>query len=117
MTQTRHAELIDRLRQRERELEAAATHAHEDARAERQPDPPDVGDRAADSYSKEEALRELDQDRRWLASVRDALLREAEGVYGICVHCGEHIQEKRLEAAPWAQYCLKCQELQDRSLS
>ena len=114
MDQARHAQLIDRLRLRERELETASVRVGENARAERQPDPLDIGDRAADSYSKESALRELDQDRRWLADIRDALRREAEGVYGMCVHCGQPIQEKRLEAAPWAQCCLTCQERQDR---
>jgi len=30
---------------------------------------------------------------------------------GECVQCGSEIEPKRLEAIPWARYCLKCQEL------
>ena len=32
------------------------------------------------------------------------------GEYGECVRCGEDINEKRLEAVPWATMCIRCQE-------
>jgi RNA polymerase-binding transcription factor len=32
------------------------------------------------------------------------------GEYGICLSCGEAIPAKRLQAVPWAKYCVKCQE-------
>jgi DnaK suppressor protein len=116
MDEARHAEYIDRLRARERELAAAEARMEETARAAPEPDAGDVGDRAADTYDKERTLRELDQDRRWLALIRDALRREAEGTYGLCVACGEPIEDKRLNAVPWARHCLRCQELQDKGL-
>jgi len=30
--------------------------------------------------------------------------------YGICPECDEPISAKRLEAVPWARYCVTCQE-------
>ena len=116
MDEARHADYIRRLRERERELAEAVARVEEDARAAPEPDARDVGDRAADSYSKESSLRELDQDRRWLGLIREALLRDAEGTYGTCVECGQHIEPKRLDAVPWARHCLHCQELQDQGL-
>jgi DnaK suppressor protein len=116
MDQARHADYIRRLREREQELATAVARVEEAARAATEPDAADVGDRAADNYSKETNLRELDQERRWLTLIREALLRDAEGGYGLCVECGKPIESKRLDAVPWARHCLHCQELQDQGL-
>jgi DnaK suppressor protein len=32
------------------------------------------------------------------------------GTYGICHGCEEPISAKRLDAVPWAKYCVSCQE-------
>ena len=116
MDAARHADYIQRLRAREQELAAAVARVEEDTRAAPEPDAVDVGDRAADSYTRERSLHELDQDRRWLALIREALLRDAEGAYGLCLHCEQPIEAKRLDAVPWAGHCLRCQDLQDRGL-
>ena len=34
--------------------------------------------------------------------------------YGVCLHCEEDISPKRVNAVPWAAYCIKCQEQVDR---
>ena len=39
-----------------------------------------------------------------------------DGEYGVCVNCGQEVQPKRLEAVPWARYCITCQDLQERGL-
>jgi DnaK suppressor protein len=39
----------------------------------------------------------------------------ADGSYGTCLHCEEEISPKRLDAVPWAAYCIRCQEIADRS--
>jgi RNA polymerase-binding transcription factor len=116
MDEARHAGLIERLRERERELAAAIVRVEEDARATPEPDAKDVIDRAEDSYNKEASLRELDLDRLRLALIREALQRDAQGDYGLCVHCGEPIEGKRLEAVPWARQCIRCQDLQEQGL-
>jgi DnaK suppressor protein len=48
-----------------------------------------------------------------LGLVEDALKRIEKGTYGKCVECAEDIPTSRLEAVPWAPYCLKDQEAHD----
>jgi DnaK suppressor protein len=31
------------------------------------------------------------------------------------MHCEEPISPKRLEAVPWASFCIRCQEIADRN--
>ena len=37
-----------------------------------------------------------------------------EGTLGECAMCGEEIGEKRMNAIPWARYCVNCQELAEK---
>ena len=46
--------------------------------------------------------------------MKGALVRIADGSYGVCMHCEEDIKIKRLDAVPWTKYCIKCQEAADR---
>src|SRR6185312_17104751 len=63
---------------------------------------------------RELAIRNLDRESNLLRNVRGALSRIADGSYGICLHCEEDIKIKRLDAVPWAKFCIKCQEAADR---
>lgn len=76
----------------------------------------DPADMAANAYTKELLFSMSANDRRLLELVDDALERIEAGGYGDCIHCGEAVQEKRLEAVPWARHCLRCQDLQERGL-
>ena len=76
----------------------------------------DMVDRATSAYTREFAFSLSEADRRTLLLIDQALLRLDQGTYGTCVHCQGHVQEKRLEAVPWARHCLECQELQDKGL-
>jgi DnaK suppressor protein len=76
----------------------------------------DPADMAANAYTKELLISMSANDRRLLEHIDEALARVEAGVYGDCVNCGEPVAEKRLEAVPWARYCLKCQDLQERGL-
>jgi DnaK suppressor protein len=49
-----------------------------------------------------------------LKMINAALGRIDDGTYGECLNCGQEIGPKRLEAIPWARYCITCQELIDR---
>ena len=46
-----------------------------------------------------------------LRDVVSALQRIEDGSYGSCERCGEAISEKRLEALPFARYCITCQRV------
>jgi DnaK suppressor protein len=76
----------------------------------------DPADMAANAYTKELLVSMSANDRQLLALVDEALERIESGEYGDCVHCNEPVQEKRLEAVPWARHCLRCQDLQERGL-
>jgi DnaK suppressor protein len=76
----------------------------------------DMADRATSAYTKEFAYSLSENDRKTLLLIDEALGRLEDGTYGTCVHCGNPVQEKRLEAVPWARHCLDCQELQDKGL-
>ena len=49
-----------------------------------------------------------DQIIQQLAAVDGALVRVAEGRYGVCEVCGHRIAAERLEAIPWAATCVAC---------
>jgi DnaK suppressor protein len=76
----------------------------------------DPADMAANAYTKELLVSMSANDRQLLALVDEALERIESGEYGDCVHCNEPVQDKRLEAVPWARHCLRCQDLQERGL-
>ena len=76
----------------------------------------DMVDRATAAYTREFAFSLSEADRKALLLIEQALLRIEQGTYGVCVHCQGVVQEKRLEAVPWARHCLECQEMQDKGL-
>lgn len=47
--------------------------------------------------------------------VRIALQNMESGEYGLCLRCGNEIPDRRLDAIPWAQYCVPCQEAHEKS--
>ncbi len=76
---------------------------------------PDALDEVQHAAERELAIRNLDRESQLLRNVRAALRRLNEGNYGVCLHCEEDINPKRLNAVPWAPFCIHCQELADRS--
>jgi DnaK suppressor protein len=75
---------------------------------------PDALDEVQHAAERELAIRNLDRDSQLLRNVRAALRRIDDGSYGVCNHCEEDINPKRLNAVPWTPYCITCQELADR---
>jgi DnaK suppressor protein len=55
----------------------------------------------------------LNRDTQLSRRVKGALLRMEDGTYGICLACEDPISVKRLQAVPWAELCLRCQERSD----
>ncbi len=76
----------------------------------------DIVDRANNAYHRELMFSLSDGERQLLLQVQDALKRFDNGTYGSCVHCNEIIAMPRLQAVPWARYCIDCQELQEKGL-
>ena len=74
----------------------------------------DAIDEVQQAGERELAIRNLDRDSNMLRQIRRALARIADGSYGVCLHCEEDILPKRVNAVPWAAFCIKCQEQVDR---
>ena len=61
--------------------------------------------------NREIGVLALDRHSRMARDVEDALARIRDGSYGTCLRCEEAIKPRRLEAIPWARYCVHCQEM------
>jgi DnaK suppressor protein len=70
--------------------------------------PPEEHDRQVSESPDKELILEQDEEtiRR---EVMKALERVDRGDYGICQECGEPIGLPRLEAMPYAPYCIGCE--------
>lgn len=76
----------------------------------------DIVDRANNSYNREFMFSLSDTERETLRLVERALERLDEGTYGTCRNCKRDIGPPRLQAVPWARYCIDCQELAEQGL-
>ena len=61
------------------------------------------------------SLAEIDRDLEELRAIEAALLRVADGSYGMCEACERWIESRRLEVAPQAKRCIDCQTLYERT--
>ena len=74
------------------------------------------GDVSASVAIEDVSIIHINRAYGGVANIDNALQRLNEGTYGICDECGEEINEKRLNAMPFAVLCVDCQterELQD----
>lgn len=75
---------------------------------------PEACERIVLEAQREFAVVTLDRHSQLLREVKAALARIDDGSYGICESCEEEIKPRRLDAVPWARYCIECQEGIDR---
>jgi len=73
--------------------------------------PSDEGDLSQQHHEEWIFLNRNTIDMKLLREISDALDRIDHDTYGICMECEEEISIKRLDAVPWARYCVTCQEL------
>ena len=76
----------------------------------------DIADKASNSYTKEFLFSLSNNERDMLQQVDEALNRIDDHRFGFCVVCEDEMDRKRLEAVPWAQRCISCQEKQEQGL-
>lgn len=72
--------------------------------------PSDEGDLSQQSHEEWIFLNRNTLDMKLLREVQAALRRVQQGTYGVCAACDEPISAKRLDAVPWAKFCVQCQE-------
>jgi DnaK suppressor protein len=75
----------------------------------------DVVDAALDSAQDEISSQLAEVESRELARIENALERMRIGQYGVCEGCGVKIPMARLNALPYATYCIECQRESERS--
>lgn len=76
----------------------------------------DIVDRANNSYNRELMFSLSDGERQLVLQIDAALRRMDEGAYGRCANCGQTIAVQRLQAVPWARFCIDCQEMAEKGL-
>lgn len=60
-------------------------------------------------------LAEIDRDLDELRAIDAALLRMADGSYGVCAVCERPIDVNRLKLTPQALRCIECQTVYERT--
>jgi DnaK suppressor protein len=73
-----------------------------------------LADLAADSFDQEIAVGMLQNEHDLLLAITAALDRVDAGTYGRCANCGKEIPEERLQAVPYAQFCVYCQKQREQ---
>lgn len=105
--------LVDRLRERQAELQARLERLEgegrdedEDTRPRYSNHPADEAVALLDRVGRDAIARVLRED---MVQIDRALDRVAEGRYGLCEDCHQPIPPKRLEVRPTATLCVSCQ--------
>ena len=102
--QQRRSELISDLERLQREIRALGDSGGSDPL-----------DDACGISSMEATFATYTQRREQLRNVELALQRIADGNFGMCDTCGRPVGLKRLQALPWANHCITCQEQSEQS--
>jgi DnaK suppressor protein len=75
----------------------------------------DLVDAALDSAQDEISSQLAEVESRELARIEKALERMNEGSFGTCEGCNEKISMARLNALPYATFCIECQRENERN--
>ncbi len=105
-----------KLQTRREELLKTIARTEEEGRTADDDPTVDLADKAANSYTKEFLFGQTNTDRSMLQLIDEALGRIKGNTYGTCTECEEELQQKRLEAVPWARYCVSCAEKHEQGL-
>jgi DnaK suppressor protein len=75
----------------------------------------DLADAALDSAHEEVTSQMAEVEGRELVQIEEALQRFDDKTYGLCVECEKPVPLARLQALPYARYCINCQRLAEKS--
>lgn len=68
--------------------------------------PEHMADVGSEYWEQEFNMGLVESEQRLLREIIEALIRIDKGIYGICVQTGEPIGKPRLDAKPWAKFCI-----------
>jgi len=75
-----------------------------------------MADIGTDNYETEYTLGLVESERKLMREIDEALDRIENCTYGICEGSGKSIPKTRLEAIPWARYCVEYARLLEKGL-
>lgn len=111
MTKREFKQLRERLEQQLQEVHRFLGRLEQETRTLELDIPQDSADLSAVNLSQESLFAQASQRRQQLRRIEGALQRMDQGSFGTCQLCEEEIAQRRLEALPWTQYCLQCQQM------
>ncbi len=76
--------------------------------------PVHMADVGSDNYEQEFTLGLVESERRLVREIDEALQRIEDKIYGVCLERGVPIARPRLEAKPWAKYCIEVARERER---
>lgn len=114
-TLKKHRERLEKLQDRLREVGTAVAEqarglAGGESGGELSNLPFHMGDIGSEEYLLDMNALLATNQGNLAEEVRDALDRIDEGTFGTCEDCGQAISEERLDALPFARYCITCAE-------
>jgi len=77
-------------------------------------EPGDSGDESLANALADFNLSILDRHIDAMRDIEAALQRVRDGVYGVCIDCGDDVGFSRLQAYPTAKRCIVCQEQREK---
>jgi DnaK suppressor protein len=103
--------LMDKLHQLSGDVDSIESEALRKNRADATGDlssmPIHMADMGSDTFEQDFTLGLMSSERKIVAEIIAALKRIQDGTYGICEGTGKPIPKTRLEASPWARYCVE----------
>jgi RNA polymerase-binding transcription factor DksA len=116
MTSTALQRYQARLRQLAQRVQATAAEAEAQARrptggeaaGDLSNTPIHLADIGSEVYAQELEATLLENEQYLQREILDALHRIEQGTFGRCENCGQGISAERLEALPYARYCVRC---------
>ncbi len=72
-----------------------------------------IADDATDAFEQTVGVALQRKVETTLEEVERALAKLDNGTFGLCEACGGRVDRARLEALPYAKYCLSCQSRQE----
>ena len=67
-----------------------------------------MADIGSDAFEQENTLSLMQAEEGTLELVEGAIERIEDGAYGVCTECGSRIPKARLNAIPYAPFCIRC---------
>jgi len=99
-----------KLNELKKDLSSRIEAIHKDTHHLNEPVEKDFAEQATQSEN-DDVLNALDNETQQTIYLIDSALKDlSEDRYGVCHSCNEMISDERLDAVPYAQYCIKCAE-------